>query len=56
MKWSTIGQWAWNALQKPDPKDPFERMKRAYGTYRDVGDACELANEVLKLTDREKQT
>jgi hypothetical protein len=51
--WTTLARVVWDSLQAPDPKSPIERIKRAHATYEDVGEACELANEIMKLTEDE---
>lgn len=51
MRWSTLAKLAWDAMQEPDPQSLAQRAKRAWQVVQDAGDAAELANEVLKLSD-----
>ncbi len=51
MRWSTLAKLAWDAMQPPDPESLVERAKRGWRVVQDAGDAAELANEVLKLSD-----
>lgn len=56
VSWGTLAKYAWESLKAPDPKSPTERIKRAWAKVQELGDACELTNELLKLTERDEET
>ena len=54
MRWSTLARLAWEAAKPPDPKSLSQRAARAWWTDQEIGDAAELVNEVLKLSEKEE--